>query len=79
MPVRLRRIRAHPRPDGGRRKPTTGFRGPRAARGPASVAEPLSTPRIFVSSRRRHHPVARRLFALLLWAVALAALVTAVA
>jgi hypothetical protein len=70
---------AHSRPVLGARKPTSGFRGPRAPRGPASVPAPLRTPRIFVSSRRRRHPLPRLLFALLLWTVALTALVTAVA
>jgi hypothetical protein len=74
-----RHARAHPRPVLGSRKLTSGFRGARARRGPASVSAPLRTPRIFVSSRRRHHPLPRLLFALLLWTVALTALVTAVA
>jgi hypothetical protein len=58
---------------------STGVRGPRPQRGPASEPAPLSTPRIFVSSRRRRpRPVSRLLFALLLSTVALGMVLTTI-
>jgi len=71
--MRVPRLQTHaaPRSDAERRRPSnTGFRGSRDRRRPASAPAPLSTPRIFVSSRRRRHPVAGVLIAVLLGATA---------
>jgi hypothetical protein len=79
MRVSQRHTPAPARSGAARRKPSnSGFRGSRDGRGPASEAAPLSTPRIFVSSRRRRHAVPRVLIAVLLWAAAVSAVLAAV-
>jgi hypothetical protein len=58
-----------------RRRPSSiGFRGSRGRRRPASEPAPLTTPRIFVSSRRRRHAVPVTLVVIVLWATALGAM-----
>jgi hypothetical protein len=79
MPALQRHPPAPPRSGAAGRRPShTGFRGSRDRRRPASAAAPLSTPRIFVSSRRRRHAAPRILIAVLLWAAAVSAVVAAV-
>jgi hypothetical protein len=79
MRAPLHHILARPRPDTAWRKPSsTGFRGSRDQRGPASEPAPLRTPRIFVSSRRRRHAIPRVLITVLLWAAAVSAVLAAV-
>jgi hypothetical protein len=52
----------------------TGFRGSRGRRRPASEPARLSTPRIFVSSRRRRHAIPVVLIVVVLWVTALGAM-----